>query len=306
MSHRTHNAEKEVAETRFVMTVALLTGAVLIGIKAAAYILTNSSAVLGDAVESLSHIIATAFAFSALLLSYRPADRSHLYGHSKISFLSQAVEGGMVLLAAVVILGNSLMDFLRGPQLRNLDWGTGLSALAAILNLALGLSLHTIGKRHNAIVVQSHAQHVLTDVWTTLAALGGLFLVKLTGWSYFDPLCAAAIAIVVTKTGWGLVRSSLSGLLDEAHPQTQSTLEKLLTAETAKRGGSYHQLRHRQLGNAWAVEYHLLLPGKLTLEEAHRAACEIEKIIQDKLGVRTDIVTHLEAIESHDELHPPQ
>jgi cation diffusion facilitator family transporter len=298
--------EREIRETRKVMSLALAVGILLLVIKLGAYLLSNSTAILGDAVESVAHIFATAFAFFSLGLSQRPADNSHHYGHAKISFVSQAIEGGMISVAAVFIMVNSVMDFVRGPELESVGWGTALSALAGTINLIVGLCLLVVGKRHNSVVVQTHAKHVLTDVWTTAAVLLGLMMVLATGWQYFDPICALAISSVILKTGLGLVRGSFSGLLDEADPQTQSTLEQILDYEVAKLGGSYHQLRHRQLGDAWAVEYHLLLPGQITIEEAHRSACKIEKAICERLGERTEVITHLEAIESHDELHPPR
>ena len=298
--------DQQIRETRQVMSLALVVGILLLLIKLAAYLLSNSTAILGDAVESVAHIFATGFAFFALAMSHRPADSSHHYGHAKIGFVSQAIEGGMISLAAVFIIGNAVMDFVRGPQLESVGWGTLLSALAATVNLSVGLYLRVIGKRHKSVVVQSHAKHVLTDVWTTAAALVGLLLVMATGWEYFDPLCALSIGLVVLKTGLTLVRGSFSGLLDEADPHTQSKLAELLNVQVANVGGAYHQLKHRQLGDGWAVEYHLLLPGQMTLDDAHRAASEIEKMIQEKMGVRTEVVTHLEALESHDELHPPQ
>jgi cation diffusion facilitator family transporter len=238
-----------------------------------------------------------------LRLSRKPADISHLYGHSKISFFSAGFEGGMIILAALYIIYESVHKWMTGLHLENLGFGTALTAAAAIINGALGAYLVWIGRRKKSLILEANGKHVLTDCWTSAAVLVGLGLVQITGWLPWDPICGILMACNILVSGAGLIRSASAGLMDMADPQVQQQLTGILDRETARHAITYHDLRHRSLGDAHWVEVHLIFPEGVSLREAHRTATSIETVIEQALEPRAHVTSHLESSDDHDELH---
>ena len=161
----------------------------------------------------------------------------------------------------------------------------------------------TGGRRSRSIIVEANGRHVLTDSWTSLGVIAGLLLVKLTGWRPFDPLCAIAVATNILFTGVRLMRASIGGLMDEADPELDRDARAAMDEETARRGVTYHELRHRRAGPVTWVEVHLLFPDDTPLRDAHRVATEIEHAVGNRLGPDIRFTTHLEPLEDHARIH---
>jgi cation diffusion facilitator family transporter len=156
------------------------------------------------------------------------------------------------------------------------------------------------------LILVANGRHVLTDCWTSLAVLIGLGLVWVTGWRPFDPLCGLAMALNIFWSGTRLMRSAFAGLMDTADPEVQRALTTLLDQAGATHRISYHQLRHRNLGDAHWVEVHLLFPEGVSLREAHRVATVIEGTIEASLKPRAYVTSHLESASDHAVLHPEE
>ena len=290
----------------FAMNLSLGVGILMFVMKVGAYLLTHSAAILSDAAESVVHVIAIGFAAYSLRLSYQPADEDHLYGHSKISFFSAGFEGAMIILAALYIFYESIHKWMTGLQLENLGAGTALIVVAAVVNGGLGVYLLWLGRRNNSLILEANGKHTLTDCWTSLAVLVGVTLVWLTKWLPFDPICGILMACNILWSGFGLVKSAFWGLMDRADAEAQKQLVEILDRETQQRGLSYHHLRHRHLGDAHCVEFHLIFPGGASLTSAHRIATEIERVIETSLEPSAYVSTHLECASDHDVLHPSE
>jgi cation diffusion facilitator family transporter len=290
----------------FAMTLSLAIGLLMLVMKIGAYLLTGSAAILSDAAESVVHVAAVMFAAYSLKLSYKPPDESHLYGHAKISFFSAGFEGAMIILAALYIIYESVHKWLVGLRIENLGLGVGLTAAAAVINGALGAYLLWVGRRNNSIILQANGKHVLTDCWTSLAVLVGLGLVVVTNWLPFDPICGILMAGNILLSGTGLMKTSFGGLMDRADPETQKKLNEILTRECEQRGLIYHDLRHRNLGDAHRVVVHLVFPAGTSLAQAHREATRIEQVIQESIEPHAYVTTHLECASDHHELHPDE
>jgi cation diffusion facilitator family transporter len=288
----------------FAMRLSLGVGLLMFVMKVGAYLLTGSAAILSDAAESVVHVAAVAFATYSLKLSYKPADENHLYGHTKIAFFSAGFEGAMIILAAVYIIYESIHKWLGGLQLENLGFGTMLTAAASAINGGLGAYLIWLGRRKNSLILTANGKHVLTDCWTSLAVLVGLSLVMVTKWLPFDPICGILMACNILYSGGVLVKSAWTGLMDTADPAVQKQLIDLLDRETSTHGISYHQLRHRNLGDSHWVDVHLVFPDNTSLANAHRTATEIEKVVESSLEPQAAMTTHLESASDHDDLHP--
>lgn len=285
------------------MGLSLAVGCLMFVLKFGAYGLTGSAAVLSDAAESVVHVAAVAFAFLSLRWSYKPADDSHPYGHAKIAFFSAGFEGGMIVLAACYIIYESIAKWLHGLQLENLGVGSLMTAAAAIINGALGGYLLWIGRQKHSLILEANGRHVLTDCWTSAAVLVGLGLTILTGWKPWDPICGLLMAAHILWSGGGLMRAAFGGLMDQADPRVQTVLTEILNRETARRGLVYHQLRHRNVGDAHWVEVHLIFPDGTSLVDAHREATAIERLVEQAIRPRAFVTTHLESMADHDQLH---
>ena len=297
------NSESDRRSLLFAMNLSLAVGLLMFVMKMGAYLLTGSSAILSDAAESVVHVAAVIFASFSLRLSFRPADQEHQFGHAKISFFSVGFEGAMIILAAVYIIYESVHKWLTGLELSNLGAGSILTAAAVVINGGLGAYLVWLGRRRNSRILEANGKHTLTDCWTSIAVLVGLLLVLTTRWLPFDPICGILMACNILWSGAGLVKSAFSGLMDEADPEAHKALVGILDRETKARGLAYHDLRHRNTGDAQSVEFHLLFQEGETLQHAHLIATEIERAIEGSLQPRAFVTTHLECASDHEALH---
>ena len=288
---------------KLAMRVSLAVGFLMLGTKVVAYWMTGSTAILSDAAESVVHVVAVSFATYSLWLSRKPPDRSHLYGHDKVAFFSAGFEGAMIVLAAFYIIYVSIQRLITGPKLENLGTGALLVLVAALVNGALGGYLVWVGKKHGSMIVEADGAHVLTDCLTSLGVLVGLGLTMLTGWRRCDPIVAIFVALDILWMGSKLVRQSIGGLMDEVDPIAQAQIRQLLVEMSSDAGVEFHGLRHRNAGNTNWVEFHLLFPKDTSLESAHALATKIEERIQQDAAMRTEVITHLETLEDHHEIH---
>jgi cation diffusion facilitator family transporter len=295
---------KSVGEMRVAMRLSLAVGALMLAGKVGAYFLTGSAAILSDAAESVIHMAGVGFAAFSLWLSTKPANHRFPFGYERVIFFSAGFEGALIILAAIGIIGAAVRKWLAGLTLENLGAGTLLVLAAALVNAALGLYLTRVGRRHHSLILEANGKHVLTDSWTSLGVVGGLCLVMLTGWKPFDPLCAFAVALNILWSGGQLAWRSVSGLMDYSDPGVRSEVEKQLDRLCDPLKVRYHGVRIRDTGYRLMVHVHLLFPYDTELGEAHRLATEIEQNLRNLLGAPAEIVTHLEAVEDHEVVHP--
>lgn len=292
------------SQQKKVMNLSLAVAVVLLGGKAFAAVLTGSSAIYSDAAESVVHVLAVAFAAWALRLSHKPADGTHHFGHDKISFISSGFEGAMISAAAALILYEAGKQFVYGVSLSNLGMGLWITAGAAAANLALGTALVRVGRRSGSALLRANGAHVLTDVWSSIAVIVALTLIRITGWVMWDPICAVLAALNILRVGLGLIRESLGGLLDEADPVIEQAARQILDHETSARNLAYHNFRHRHSGRAHWVEFHLVFPDEMTVGEAHEKATEIEAAVAALISPEGRVITHLEPRSSERRIEP--
>jgi cation diffusion facilitator family transporter len=292
-----------IRDNKIAMRWSLGIGLIMFCMKIYAFYITQSAAILSDAAESVVHVFAVAFAAYSLWLSTKPADQTHLYGHDRISFFSAGFEGAMIVMAAIYIIYESVMKWIRGLYLENIEAGTAFIVIATVVNGLLGWYLVRKGKKNNSIILIANGKHVLTDSWTSLGVIVGLVLTMITGWLPFDPIVAILVAGNILWSGGKLMRQSIGGLMDEADPEVHQKITSILEQEASKYSIVYHDVRHRNAGNKLHIEFHLLFHKELTIYEAHEKATLIEQVIARSFPVVTEITTHLEPIEGHNEVH---
>jgi len=273
------------------VAVASLAAAVSLSLlKFIAYFATNSSAIFSDAVESIVNVAASAFAIYSLYLSHQPADEDHPYGHGKVEFISAAVEGGMVLAAAMVSIVKAVDTLIHHVELHmeRLGLGIALLAVALAVNGVLGWALVGIGRRQDSATLVADGRHLLSDALTSVAAIVGVVIVRLTGWRYADPLAALVVAAYVAIMGIELVRDAVAGLMDRQDLSDERLLRSILDAHVAGREPkicSYHKLRHRHSGRYHWVDFHIMVPSSWDIRQGHQVASTIEYEIEQALGI---------------------
>jgi cation diffusion facilitator family transporter len=299
-------AEEERARQRAMAASLLVSFLMLVG-KLTAAVLTGSTAIFSDAAESVIHLFATGFAGFSLWYASTPPDVEHPYGHGKVAYFATAVEGTLILLAAVGIGWMAVQDLVRGTTLQQLGVSLYLLGGLTAINLVLGQYLIRTGRRTNSRVLVSNGQHVMTDMWTSLGVVVGVGLVRLTGLQWLDPVVGLLVAGNILWTASGLLRRSVYGLLDEADPEaTKALLDELGTAVEEDLIAGFHQVRHRRSGDQVWIEYHLMFPGDMPIHEAHARSHQVEDRV-DALFPDEDayVTAHLEP-RRHDEAHPDQ
>ena len=274
--------------------ISLVVGAVLLGAKWVAYELTGSAAIFSDALESIVNVVAAAFAVGGLRFAGRPADRNHPYGHGKIEFFSATFEGGLITFAAVMIIYEAVASFLHGAGVRQLDRGLIITAVAGVINCALGLFLVREGRRVHSLTLVADGQHVLSDFWTSVGVVCGLLLVLLTDVQWLDPAVAAIVGINLAWTGVRLVRHAAGGLLDE---EDTALLHKLLAALNASLLPGIirvHNLRAIRSGRFSHIDAHLVVPEFWAVHRAHDAADAFERNVIRAAAIEGEMVFHID------------
>lgn len=244
---RTERAPKGWSPRSY-MLLALAAALVTVVLKAGAYAVTGSVGLLSDALESIINVVAALVAVGALTVAARPPDAEHAYGHSKAEYVSSALEATLILVAAGTI-GVAAWGRLFDPQpLQEVGLGLAISLAATALNGSVALVLWRAGRRLRSITLRADAQHLLTDVGTSLGVVVGVALVQLTGWLVFDPLIALLVAATIVWTGLRLLRETGDGVLDAALPQSDRAAIAAVLARHARGGVTFHAVRTRVAG----------------------------------------------------------
>lgn len=271
---------------------ALLT----LALKGVAAWLTDSVGLLSDALESLVNLVASTTAFFCLWYSSLPVDAEHTYGHEKIEFFSSALEGALIFVAAGSIAWYAVRRLIAPQPVEALGLGVTLSLIAAAINGAVAVLLLRAGKRHGSLLLEADGHHLMTDVFTSVGVTAGVILVLLTGWTPLDPIVALVMAGNIGLTGFGLVRRSFDGLMDHALPIEEQQKVREALAPFLRPDIHYHALRTRLGGRRRFVDFHLLVPGTWTVQEAHDFLDRVEDAVRAALP-DSEVTVHLEPIE---------
>jgi cation diffusion facilitator family transporter len=264
--------------------------------KGVAYVLTGSVGFMSDAIESIVNVVGSIMALSMLTVAARPPDEEHRYGHDKAEYFSSFFEGSLIFAAAVGI-GIAAVERLFQPRaLQQVGLGLLVSFLASAINLAAALVIRRAGRRHESITLEANAKHLLTDVWTSVGVLVGIAAVARTGWQILDPLVALAVASNIVFTGVGIVRESVSGLMDSALPDEEERSVQTVLDRFKVDGVQFHALRTRQAGSRRFVSVHVLVPGQWTVQRGHNLLERIEADIRHALP-SVSVFTHLESLD---------
>ena len=255
-------------------TIAI--GLLVLALKTAAWWVTGSAALYSDALETVVNIAASIIAFYALRVASQPADRDHPFGHAKAEFLAAALEGALIVVAAASILQHAYIVFYNPQPLAAPLRGMALNLAATAVNFAWAQLLVRAARAARSAALAADGRHLLADVVTSLGILAGVGCVVITGRQWLDPVVAALTAVYVLWSGLRLIRDSAGGLMDEA--LDDATLAQIRSVIQAHGGGALeaHDLRTRQAGQSTFLEFHLVVPGEMSVADSHDICDRIE------------------------------
>jgi cation diffusion facilitator family transporter len=287
-----------VHAVRRMALLSIATSLATIALKFGAYFLTGSVSLWSDALESLVNLAAGLVALGALTLAEQPADDRHAYGHDKAEYFSSGVEGALILVAAVAIVGSAAHRLIEPQPLERLGLGLVIAFIAGAANFATARVMLKVARQHDSITIEADAKHLLTDAWTSAAILAGLVAVMLMPqWAILDPLMAIAVGVHIVVTGVGLLRRSADGLMDAALPPAEVKRAEALILRELPAEASFHALRTRKAGARRFLELHLLVPGTMSVAASHALCDRIEAALTAHLA-KARVTIHVEPVET--------
>ncbi|WP_229380006.1 cation diffusion facilitator family transporter [Fibrella forsythiae] len=279
------------AKTRW-MALSLLVGTILLVLKFTAFFLTNSTAILTDALESIVNVIASGFALYSLYIAGQPRDLNHPYGHGKVEYLSSGFEGALILSAGLVIIYEAVVSFFEPTTLTDLGWGLALIASTTAANALMGYALTKQGKQADSLALVADGKHLLVDSVSSVVVIVGVGLVWFTGWMWLDRVLALALSLFIIYNGWSLVRESVGRLLDETD---MPTIDKVVTVLAENRHRNWidvHNLRVQKYGADLHIDCHLTLPYYWDLLNTHDEVHRFEETLQQGFSSEVEIFVH--------------
>jgi len=272
--------------------VAVICGIAIFGIKLVAYFISNSVALLSDALESIVNIAASGLMLFSVCVSERAPDRSHKYGHEKIEDISSLLEGIFIIIAALFIIYAAAGRLFEPTELLKLDIAIGVSILATALNAGLSWLLIKTSRSCGSTALEGDAKHLFSDVISTAGVWIGLVVAQLTGWSFLDSVLAFAVAVLIVMMGAKLVMKSSNRLMDQSCIAEEKKIMEVLRRHSFK-FIDFHDLKTRRHGNQVFAELHLSVDGSLSVKEAHDLTDHLEEELREEQP-NVNLTIHIE------------
>ncbi len=269
---------------------------ITIGLKLLAWRLTGSVGLLSDALESLINLLTAALTAAALAVAARPADEKHPHGHSKLEYMSSGAVGAVTLLAAATIAYSAIRRLIESAPVEQAGLGAVFAGVASLVNLGVAQVLRWAAKRYRSVALEAESAHLMADVWTSAAAIGGLLAVAWSGILWLDPVVALLIAANIARGGVQLLWRSAHGLLDVSLPEAELARIRAVLARYAEMGVQYHALRTREAAARRFISLHVLVPGDWSVQRGHDLLERIEADLRAAVPGAV-VLTHLEPLE---------
>ena len=286
----TENKDHRIAR---IAAINIAVALIVVSLKYIAYAVSGSVALFSDALESIVNVMTAIAAYSAIRLSAKPADADHPFGHYKAEFLAAMFEGAMIAVAAVLIFIKAYSGLVNGVDFENPGLGLAINVLSTIINAGWAWAMIKWGRNWRSPALVADGQHLFTDVITSVGVVAALILAILTGWTILDPLIAAAVATHILFMGYNIATDSMSRLMDQAaSPDIEGRIRGVIEAN-GHGALEAHDIRTRQAGRALFIEIHLVVPGTMTVDDAHVICDRLEDAIEQSIE-GSEVVIHVE------------
>ncbi len=281
-------AKKNIQIQRVVVVVAIA----LLITKFAAYYLTHSVAVLTDALESIVNVVAGTLGLYSLVVSARPRDEDHPYGHGKVEFISAAVEGTLIVIAGVLILYESINALIHPRELHKLDYGLILIASTAVINYLVGAWCVRVGRNHNSHALIASGKHLQTDTYSTLGIIIGLIAIYFFKINWLDSAVAIFFGGIILHNGYKIVRQSIAGIMDETDQELLAKMVTILNQHRVENWIDLHNVRIIKYGPVLHLDAHITIPWYLNVHEAHTEIDALANLVRKEFGESLELYVH--------------
>lgn len=267
---------------------------VLLLFKAYAYYITNSQAILSDALESIINVLTAFTVLFVISYAAKPKDKEHPYGHGKVEYFSSAFEGGLITFASIMIVLEAINELIKGPSIKALNMGLIILMVAGLINLALGLYLKSSGKKNKSMALTSSGEHILSDFWTSFGVFIGLVVVHFTGLLILDSIIAIIVGVYLGYTGLKIVKKSLAALMDEENIENLKQLSKAFNEHKSETVIQVHHVKLIRSGNFHHIDAHLVVPEFWNVKDVHDHIVGFEKSVLKSYGHKGELNFHLD------------
>ena len=261
-------------------------------VKFVAFFITNSNTILTDALESIVNVLAASFTLYGLMLSAKPRDTDHPYGHGKVEYLSSGVEGILIVVAGLAMTGKAIYNFFYPVELQALDIGIILTLITGIINYIIGVVVQKFGERSRSYALLAGGKHLKTDAYSTAAMIVGLVIIFFTGAVWIDNVIAIVFGGMIAFAGIKILRRSVAGMMDEADYELIREVLGVLNKNRRENWIDVHKLRVIKYGDILHIDCHVTLPWYLTLKEAHHELEELDRLVNKNHEQEVEFFIH--------------
>ena len=279
-------------EKKTAAIIAVIGGIFIFLLKLGSYFMSGSVALLSDALESIVNIVASGLMLYSVMVSSKPPDANHSYGHEKIENITSLIEGFFILTAALFIIHTALEKLSLPSEITQLEEAIAVNLAATALNGGLSWMLSNTAREKGSMALEGDAKHLLSDVITSVGVAVGLWASQLTGWARADPAIAIIVALLIIRMGINIVLKSARLLMDESCPESEAEIQNILESHEFM-FIDFHDMKTRKSGNNVFAELHLSVDGSLSVQEAHDLTEHLEEDIKERLP-NTTITIHIE------------
>jgi len=279
--------------TRGAARLSLIVVVGLIALKTAVAVITGSISILAQAVDSFLDLFAVLITLFAIGMAIKPADEEHPFGHGKVENIAAVVQAVLIFTAGGLIIYSAVRRIVLGTTVEMTEAGIGVMLVSIIASIFLSRHLLKVSRATDSTALEANARNIAADVYSAAGVLAGLIVIRITGLNIIDAIIALAVALIILKTAYDVMRKSFGGLVDVKLPEAEeNAIRQCITAHNREMV-SFHKLRTRKVGNQRHVDLHLVMPQSASVEEAHQLCNCLEQEIETSLK-RTNVTIHVE------------
>jgi len=279
--------------------IVAVVGVLLFVIKFIAWYITDSVAVLTDALESVINVVSGFIGLYSLYLSSLPRDENHPYGHGKVEFISASIEGTLISVAGVVIIYEAILNLQHPKFISSLDYGIYLIAITAIINYFVGMIAVKKGKKNSSLALIASGKHLQSDTYSTVGIIIGLIVMYFTDLPWLDSAVALLFAGFIIFTGYKILREAVSGIMDETDEVLLKELVVFLNKVRRPNWIDLHNLRIIKYGSTLHIDCHMTVPWYFNIQEGHAEVDALEDLVKDYFGDRIEVFVHLDSCKEY-------
>jgi len=276
-----------------VVKLSLIVVIGLVVLKVVVAIITGSISILSQAADSLLDVFAMLVTFFAVSIATKPADKDHPFGHGKAEDIAAIVQAVLIFTAGGSIIYFAIRRITAGTTVELTEAGIGVMLVSIIASIFLSRHLLKVSQVTDSMALEASARNIAADVYSAAGVLAGLVAIRFTGLNILDPIIALAVALLILKAGYDVMRKSFRGLADTKLPEAEERVIRSCITEHSGQLVGFHEIRTRKAGSQRFIDLHLVMPKNASVEEAHRMCDHLEQDIETRLP-HSNVTIHVE------------